>query len=144
MGDYNILDIDSLAGLEVQSAHINEENDLIQLNTNRGTLYLSWVGDCCAQCFLAHVSGTQFLIDATILSAEHSEWVDTSDSNREEGYVIESMGTTIKTSKGTVTFESRVSHNGYYGGWIRISDIPLDQYDDKIEDFSALRPLEDF
>lgn len=81
-----------------------------------------WEGDCCASCYLAHVSGSADLIGATILSAENSEWVDTPDSNVDDYDQKESMGTVIKTDKGTVTFESRLEHNGFYSGRINVTD----------------------
>jgi hypothetical protein len=139
------LKIDSLVGKTVVSVLINKDNDLVVMDTDSGKLYLTWVGDCCAQCFLANVSGAEFLVGSTILSAEHSEWktLETSDKYG----VMESMGTKIKTSKGYVNFESRVSHNGYYGGWIQICDTsPLDQYGRNIDPkwYAELSPLKDF
>ncbi len=121
------MEINSLVGQTVLSAQINETKDIVILDTDRGRMYLTWVGDCCAQCFLANFSGSANLVGSTILHVEHSEWKTIQEDSSCD--VIESMGTKMKTSKGYVDFESRVSHNGYYGGWIEISDNdPLDQY----------------
>ena len=122
------MEFDSLVGRKVLSATINDKKDFIVLDTDKGVLYLTWVGDCCAQCFLAHVNGTCFLIGHTITKVENTEW-RTVRGGRDKYDITEGLGTTIYTDIGTVTFESRVVHNGYYSGMINISDDePMDQY----------------
>lgn len=142
------LGIDSLVGKKIISAKINQEKDLVILDTETGPLFLSWEGDCCSQCYLVNVSGAENLQNATIVSAENAEWKDV-QRNEEDYEVIESMGTKIKTDKGYMTFESRLSHNGYYSGNIKVSDIePMDQYSsprfDSEEEMGLLKTLEDF
>lgn len=124
------LGIEALVGRQVKTATVNAEKDLVLLDTDKGTLYLTWEGSCCARCYLANVGGADALQGATIESAEDAEWVDVERPGEDEwGPVIESMGTKIRTSKGYVTFETRVEHNGYYGGRIMVSDVaPMDQY----------------
>lgn len=95
----------------IKSTKVNPENDKILLETDQGNFFLSWVGDCCSHCFIANISGSENLVDAKILEVEHSEWKDVSRNDDYE--VLESMGTKIKTSKGYVTIETRLSHNGY-------------------------------
>lgn len=138
-------DLKVLVGRTVTEAFINQDRDYVMLHTTTGPLFLTWVGDCCAHCYLAHVSGADVLVGAAISDAYNTEWAR---EERSDYDVIESMGTTIKTNKGYVTFESRVEHNGYYGGSLLISgDEPLDQYhypkyewDEKPE----MKTLEDF
>lgn len=121
------LGIHILARRTIISAEINDSKDLVILETDKGKLFLTWEGDCCANCFLANVSGTEFLIGATIVSVEDTEWRDISRVQYKD--VVECMGTTIRTNKGTVTFETRLHHNGYYGGHILVSDDePMNQY----------------
>ncbi len=125
---YNMKDlgIEALIGRKVLSASINAKNDLVVLDTDKGNLYLTWEGDCCAKCFLANINGSENLIDAKILKVENKEWDAT---QVDEFEVIESMGTTIKTDKGFVDLETRLEHNGYYGGEILVSDDePMDTY----------------
>lgn len=127
-GTYNAENekMNSLVGLIVQSAKIDPDKGFVLLETSDGPRYLAWVGDCCAHCYLAAVSGMGNLIGETILEIENAEWVS---NNNKEMEVVEKMGTKIKTSKGYVTFESRVEHNGYYGGEITVSKkAPIDQY----------------
>lgn len=123
------LGLESLVGLKILVAEINEEKDLVVLHTTQGKRFLTWEGDCCAKCYLAHVSGSDTLINgATILEVNTAEWV-TESKNEDDYEVIESMGTNIKTDKGHMSFESRVEHNGFYGGEILVSDDePMDQY----------------
>lgn len=138
------MNINSLIGRTVTEAKINQEKDLVVLQTNKGPLFLTWVGDCCAVCHLEHVSNSEALINSEITSAENTEWKDVKAPD-EYGYVTEGMGTTIKTTKGTITFESRVSHNGYYSGKISVSDRHyLSQWDIKTVVPSEMKLLKDF
>jgi hypothetical protein len=143
--DYSMTDVGlgALVGRKVLAASINAEKDLVALDTDKGKLFLSWVGDCCAHCYLAHMSGADALVGATITSAENAEW-KTVSGERYDGEMTEAMGTNLRTDKGHITFESRVEHNGYYGGEIRVSeDAPMDQYHCERED-DARSPLADF
>jgi len=135
------LDINALVGRKILSAEINQEKDLVVLDTDHGKLYLTWVGDCCTNCYLAHFSGADALVGSIVNSVEDTKW----DPKEESGGVTETMGTTIVTSKGYVTFESRAEHNGYYGGWINVSSTgPVDQYRRVSQAIVQTKPLEDF
>ncbi len=141
------LGIEALVGRYVKSAKINGEKDLVVLDTDKGILYLTWEGSCCSRCYLENVSGVEYLVESTILSAENSTWDLISGERCYE--VAESMGTNIKTSKGWVNFETRLEHNGYYSGEIKVSDDePMDQYSSpRYEDkskFPELKDLNDF
>jgi hypothetical protein len=137
------LGISALIGRKINSAQINAEKNFVVLDTNKGPLFLTWIGDCCAKCYLENVSGVEHLIGHTVLSANNSDWTRIGD---EEYDVLESMGTVLNTDRGTVNFETRVSHNGYYGGEISVSDDePMDQYiSPAYEELPKLEPLSDF
>lgn len=144
--DFNL---DLLIGRKVISAKINQEKDVIVLETDKGSLFLSWVGSCCSKCFIEHVSGSDELVGSVISEVKHDEWKNVSNGEFDEDHeylepVINSMGTTIKTDKGWVSIETRHSSNGYYSGWINIStQYPLDQYDEELtlidEDMESLK-----
>lgn len=123
-------DLDLLVGRKILSAKINDEYDLVVLETDKGPLNLSWYGDCCAHCYLAHVSGSDELIGSTVLSVENTKWNyirNTPDLVRDEcSDVTENMGTSVKTNSGYITFETRLEHNGYYGGTINITEESIE------------------
>ena len=126
----------SLIGCKVEKAEINKENNLVVLTTDKGSFYLSFQGDCCAQCYLAHANGVDNLVGSTINDVEQSEWVS---DDTEDYSVTETMGVKLTTSKGYVDFETRVEHNGYYGGYILVDQVgPLDQYNS----YLYINPLE--
>ena len=131
-----------LEGKKIKSAAINPSKDVVVLKTEEESIYLTWSGDCCAYCFLAHVEGASNLNDAQILSVEQLDWKQQSEEDYE---VVETMGTKIKTSKGYVVLETRLEHNGYYSGTIEISNIaPIGNYSDYLTTPTDLKPLEDF
>lgn len=137
------LGMDYLVGKKIKSADINSDNDLVVLKTEDETIYLTWNGDCCAHCFIANMSGSENLNDATILEVTSAEWVSTDDGDYS---VVDTMGTNMKTSKGHVSFETRVEHNGYYGGGITVNtEAPVGQYScERKLDPKDLKPLLDF
>lgn len=134
------LEMKSLIGKNINGAEISGDHELVVLDTDDGKYYLTWHGDCCARCFLANVSGVVHLIDSTILDVENKEWVEIESNDYD---VLESMGTKINTSKGYVDLESRLSHNGYYGGWVEVTkEIP--SYRLASEQLKTMKPLTDF
>ncbi len=75
-------------------------------------------GDCCAHCYIQHVSGSEALENAEIYEVES---IDSTPAMQAEDRddscdVSESWGYRFKTSRGYATIEMRVDHNGYYGG----------------------------
>lgn len=133
-----------LIGATISAAKINDERDRVLLDTDQGTFFLSWNGDCCAQCYMCHISGSEALIGATILEVHNAEWVELSNEDCE---VVESMGTKFRTTKGYVDFETRLEHNGYYGGEITVDEEGFkDQYRwiEKSPEDPKMRPIVDF
>lgn len=139
------LGVKALKGRQIIRASVNEAKDLVVIQTTTGNLFLSWQGSCCAHCYLVHIDGSEALCEgAIVLSAENTEWSDILHTDDE---TIETMGTKIRTDKGLCSFESRVEHNGYYGGDILVSDYqPMDQYHGPINDWLSDKyvPLTDF
>lgn len=138
------IDINSLVGRKILNAFINSDKDAVVLKTDEGDFFLKWEGDCCAQCYIAHINGSDLLIGATILEAENTEWSDLK-KDKDNYEVLETMGTKFKTTKGYVDIETRVSHNGFYGGMINVSkEGYIDAYSCFIEVNDVKEPLKDF
>jgi hypothetical protein len=145
------MELTSLVNKELNGALINQDNDLILLDVgseeSRRILYLTFSGDCCAKCFVAHVNGVPKR-KAVIFGAHTTEWVEKSSwFKKDTDDVVETMGLTLITSEGTMTIETRVEHNGYYGGNVELSDRgPMDTYGSINRSYleAPLRKLEDF
>jgi hypothetical protein len=145
------MELTSLINKTLNKAFINDDNDLILLDVGSGDdrriLYLTFSGDCCAKCFVAHVSGVPSR-KVTIKQAYTTEWVDKSSwFKKDTDDVVESMGLTLVTTEGTMTIETRVEHNGYYGGNVELSDRgPTDSYGYLSSAYleTTFRELEDF
>lgn len=131
--------MEKLIGRKILSAKINQSKDIVILETDKGNLYLEWYGDCCAHCYLANVAGADSLVGSTILEAYNADWIASKEGEYD---VVESMGTNIKTTKGYVSFESRVEHNGYYSGSLNVKEHPGELYN--LSDEQEFKPLEDF
>jgi len=103
-----------------------------QFSTNprilHGNLYVAGFkltpeGDCCASCYIQHVSGAEALYDAMIFEVEtidSSPEMQAQDTDTD--CVSESWGHRIRTSKGYCTIEMRLDHNGYYGGSLECTE----------------------
>lgn len=102
--------------------------------TDKGTFQGTPYGDCCASCYVQHISGAEALAEgAEVLEVEDIELPAVEDPVE----VSDVWGHKLKTTKGYCTIEMRVDHNGYYGGSLDWSacdgGIPKDA-----------KPLEDF
>lgn len=145
-------EIEELVGRKITKAEINSGHNDVRLETEKGALFLSWNGDCCSKCYLYHIEGSENLKDAEILEAEDMTFSEKTEPDEEHWYdnVIESMGTRFKTTKGYVTFESRLEHNGFYGGRVSLTyGHAIDQYTgirnaENIEEYGEFKDLEDF
>lgn len=116
---YLDLEIENLVGKKITSMFLHEDKKSIKLLTTTNMLYtLSWWGDCCSDCYIETLQNHDALRNAEITSIEHKTYKVTRDMCD----VIESMGTTIKTSKGYVDIETRLEHNGYYSGYVHLSE----------------------
>jgi hypothetical protein len=137
------LGVQALVGQKILAAFINDDKNAMALKTESGDFYLKWEGDCCAQCFIAHINGAENLIGSTILAAEDTEWVQI--ENEYEYEVSETMGTKFKTDKGYVDIETRVEHNGHYSGMVNVSRSGyIDAYSCFENVDGVDRPLSDF
>lgn len=90
--------------------------------TDKGAFKGEPFGDCCARCYVQHVSGSEALSGATI------QEIGAVGGAREEGTygdVSDTWGHLITTNKGRCTIEMRVEHNGYYGGSLDFSEFAI-------------------
>lgn len=87
--------------------------DLIQATFGNGKIgtALPW-GDCCAVCWFESVG--ELSEPAVILAVIEKNWEDFSEG--EYGDVVEVCFWELVTEKETIQIETRLSHNGYYGG----------------------------
>ena len=118
-----MVDLEKLVGVKVRRATIHAGD--VFLDTDAGVYVLVPEGDCCAHCFIEHVEGAEFLQDATITAVQDVESgavYQASDENGQEA--VEQWGHLFTTDKGHVRLDMRVEHNGYYGGWLRVSKTP--------------------
>jgi len=72
------------------------------------------MGDCCAHAYIESFDNVDWLIGEEIISGDHL----TFNSEDTEYGVIDYHRYSISSKKGTASIELRVSHNGYYGGWL--------------------------
>lgn len=130
------VEIDFLTGKTISNILINKTKDILILyisgasyNDEVKVVYMTFVGECCAKCFIANVSGItrkRF----TIQSIEPIEWKDHPLSDPDNDIVIACAGVKIKTDRGYIDIDTRLEHNGYYGGKIILStNCPIGQYD---------------
>lgn len=124
--------LQSLVGAKMIAARWDGEN--LYFVTDRGTFKGRPEGDCCAHCYVQHVSGTDALAEGAIVNA--TELIGGTSTQAEYGDVSDTWGHRIRTSKGICSIEMRVDHNGYYGGALefgRCDSAPV-----------AAKPLDDF
>ena len=90
----------------------------IVVSTGKGSIKIEKLvyraeGDCCAHCWVESVNGVS---GGIVLDTEDKGWQVTSDND--EDAVNETGFWTLKTTSGYIDIETRLSHNGYYGGTI--------------------------
>jgi hypothetical protein len=112
------INLEALVGQTIEAAYMSADGDLYLVLLNGRTYHLQGEGDCCANCWIADVDGAEALQVAEILSIEDLAIEDTEETT---GDVVEqSWGHRIHTNRGICTIGMRLSHNGYYGGWLNV------------------------
>lgn len=121
-----------LLGKNIVSAFINQDCNEVILTDSDFTMYnVSHAQNCCEDVYYAHINQVDFLIGGCITKVECLEYEDLSiekDSPRNvatEEFV--KFGIAIHTTKGTVTFETRMEGSGNYAGDIMVTQIALDK-----------------
>jgi hypothetical protein len=111
--------LEKMIGAEIRG--VAYKGDVLYISTNCGVFVCTPEGDCCASCYIQHISGTDALaVGAVIASVEDITLPDVPD---QDSYSVSDVwGHRIKTDKGYCSIEMRVDHNGYYGGWLSVSE----------------------
>lgn len=126
--------LQDLVGATMRYA-IKQEDNLFLL-TDRGVYKAEPEGDCCANCYIQHISGTDALArGAVVRSVEDIELPPIPDSEKQDDG-DDVWGHRITTTKGICSIEMRVTHNGYYGGTLNfglVSSWPGKPHDDCLE-----------
>ena len=111
------MSLDMMVGTEIVS--VTYDGDSLYFETNCGTYRATPYGDCCANCYIQHISGSEALVKgAVIASVEDISLPDVPEEDCCD--VSEVWGHKIRTDKGWCTIEMRVDHNGYYGGSLSV------------------------
>lgn len=112
-----------LIGHIIQNITFNEEDDTIVIVTDKSKFYLTPEGDCCAHAYIYDFDqNAARAICGQMIHEAHTYGFDSED------HYYGSMDTefySIQTHGGDLDIELRTEHNGYYGGRLNISEIPL-------------------
>lgn len=109
-----------LIGKKILEVGISDDKGwlLIRAPHNEYFLYLA-EGDCCAQCYIQHISGIEYLIGSTIARVEVKDKVR-SIKNEVDDLYWDDWGYKLTTSRGYCDIDMRLDSNGYYGGYFNI------------------------
>lgn len=112
-----------LVGSRIMFLSVNEDQNLLRFQTNRGSIVYEAFGDCCSESWFADITGVLALLNQNVLSVEEVEMECVQDDrSRQEHDSL--YGVKIKTTGGYVDVVFRNSSNGYYGGWIALKEDP--------------------
>ena len=90
-------------------------------------------GDCCASAYIQGVSIAYALVDATVTAVGDMD----GGSEDRDGGQVDTWGHTITTTKGMCSLDMRTEHNGYYSGWMNVSEeATIPEGAKALEDFS--------
>jgi len=101
-----------------------ERTELLQLGYNSSHLVARFeaVGDCCNSVWFESIDGMDTV--GTVISTEEKGWNAINEGELGDDGDFEDQGFwTIWTTGGMIDVQVRNSHNGYYGGNVRVLDI---------------------
>jgi hypothetical protein len=106
--------------LSFSKLEINQDKTLLRLTKSDGSLlFVIAYGDCCSSTWIEHIDNVQALICNKPVFEEElvhvsNDWVDQE--------LIRCDVYKLKTIDGMITIEFRNSSNGYYSGWLEVTD----------------------
>lgn len=111
-----------MVGFKVQE--VRYDGSTMYLVGDEHSFELEPEGDCCAHCYINGLNYIEALQGGTIKEVENLELPDEKNEDYE---VINAWGHRFHTDKGIATLDMRVSHNGYYGGWVNVRKVDLEK-----------------
>ncbi|MDB5541607.1 MAG: hypothetical protein JWQ89_3334 [Devosia sp.] len=115
--------LNDLVGKVVQSLWVEEGEHNLVIKTDGGDCNLHVEGDCCSESWFADFLGVDTLLNQSVVKVEEVEMPDY-DTNDNRGRQDEDQvyGYRFTTARGYADLIFRNSSNGYYGGWLNVSD----------------------
>lgn len=112
-----------IIGKTINGIFINEDQSILIFDTNEGDVTYQTESECCSETWFADITGVDALIGGTVQNATEVEMESVVDgrTRQEED---EFYGVKIFTNKGYSSIVYRNSSNGYYGGEIRLRQMP--------------------
>lgn len=128
-----------LCGTTISRVRVSGDQRILSFETDRGAITYCAEGDCCSQSWFADIIGVDALIGGLVRDVEEiaMDFYNVKDGRCREEH-DEAYGYRITTSKGRVKLAFRNSSNGYYGGWLKLHEGPLEEPMTEItDDWSA-------
>jgi hypothetical protein len=121
-----ILALDDMVGCKINALVVKNQRDGSLLDFVCGPRIIRWAatGDCCSESWFADVAGVDALIDREVTAVEEiplPDWVNV-DDGRGRQEEDKAYGYRITTTHGYCDVVFRNSSNGYYGGWMTITE----------------------
>jgi hypothetical protein len=138
--------MNELIGLKINNVFINQEKNVVRLDTDFGEVFLVAVGDCCSKTWFEHISGIKNIKGGQVIEEFNTNYFDEpyKQVDNDEYDIDKYYSTVIKTTKGNLELEFRNNSNGYYGGRIEVNAMeygdPIDKEDDRFtQEFKELK-----
>ena len=135
-------ELQELLGRTVTGLYVSDDQGLLVVTTDTGTLAFEAEGDCCSESWFADILGVDALLMHTVSAVED---VALGDYNVEDGRGRQDeddvYGHRLTTERGYADIIYRNSSNGYYGGWLNL--VTYEQ-DDPSQDSRLKRILVDW
>lgn len=114
-------DLDVLVGTTIAEVNVSDGmRDIQFVTTNKQKFHFECYAECCAYPFIETLENVKDLIGQEITQVS----VDSKRLEDQGNNVVDATFYTIKSLKGRCFIDFRVSHNGYYGGDLRLINQP--------------------
>lgn len=128
------LELSYLEGKTVTDMKVSKNRQCVMLNLDDDeNLYLTAVGDCCSESWFEHIQDKSEIIGMKILKIEQVNLGRVTPTKQESDELYCIKFTTNNKWEDLWMLEFRNSSNGYYGGSVTLSILPLNEYNDPYE-----------
>lgn len=114
---------ESLVNRKIISVQKFDDGESFRIDFEDGSVFFRVEGDCCSNSWIEHLEVPNDVKGATLLEVKDISMGEIPSPEGQNHECLQSYETRFVTNRGEIVLEYRNSSNGYYGGYLVMSEV---------------------